>query len=501
LLFLASSDDDAFSLVYECECECDRREEDDDDDDDEDEDYEDEDEDEENIRAKDSTCGCTHHGHHWDRSRAVYRHSLRDLVQTHLISTFKTNPSLLLHQALLSISPERESTRQLLEDEILPSIATSCADTVCSALDIHAHNRNVKEIMALLDSSSYLLRPRDHPSLAAAVLTLSLSPSDIVRARSLEILEKELKDTMSAIRVALVGSFAFVHEQTNKDELERVLKLGLGSSARQDRIRRWADAVSTPGTNAPNPLAFAALVMGLPMLPLGGGGGLVGGGGGPVGGGVGPAGVAVNAAAVGAMNDDADDVDPFGYFDVDRTDPDLEDLREEYRPKLRERMEAWLEVAGEMKRGGYGVLVRFYEDVVEDMPFLIAGDVVEELIGRCGVDFLVLGFLVLMVFFSLVARLADRPSKHHLCDALDSLSEFVKKQRRRMATRSDRMKKHRHGPASGGGGGGGPSGSGWGELFANGNRGMFTFGSGLGGESASGESSSTSMGGGMDDVD
>jgi hypothetical protein len=389
LLFLASSDDDAFGLLLwdddECECECDGHEDDEDDEDEDYEDYEDGDEDDENIRTKDSTCGCTHHGHHWDRSRAVYRHSLRDLVQAHLISTFKTNPSLLLHQALLSISPERESTRQLLEDQILPSVATSCPDTVCSALDIHAHNRNVREIMALLDSSAYLLRPRDHPSLASAVLTLSLSPSEIVRARSLEILEKELKDTMSAIRVALVGSFAFVHEQTNKDELERVLKLGLGSSARQDRIRRWADAVSTPGTNAPNPLAFAALVMGLPMLPLGGGGGPVGGPGGPGGvGGVGAAGAAAANAAVGAMNDDADDVDPFGYFDVDRTDPDLEDLREEYRPKLRERMEAWLEVAGEMKRGGYGVLVRFYEDVVEDMPFLIAGDVVEELIGRLG---------------------------------------------------------------------------------------------------------------------
>ena len=44
-------------------------------------------------------------------------------------------------------------------------------------------------------------------------------------------------------------------------------------------------------------------------------------------------------------------------------------------------------------------------------------------------------------FFSVRFRLADKPSKHHVCDALDAVSDFSKKQRRKMALRTEKKKR------------------------------------------------------------
>ena len=70
---------------------------------------------------------------------------------------------------------------------------------------------------------------------------------------------------------------------------------------RQDRIERWVDAVSTPGLNNPNPMAFAAMVMGLPITPT---------------------------------MEGLDEME-LSYLEMDPSDPDLEDLREEFRPRLK----------------------------------------------------------------------------------------------------------------------------------------------------------------------
>jgi hypothetical protein len=177
---------------------------------------------------------------------------------------------------------------------------------------------------------------------------MTLTNNPFFLQRGLQILETELLDTARAIRAGVIFSFSKIEDKANKDELLRIIKLSPGTNARQDRIRRWVDAVCSPGTTPPNPVAFAALMMGIPL----------------------PAGV-----------DDADDADSLGYLDPDATDPDLEDLREEFRPRLKDRFEAWAEIALEMKRGP-GVLLKVYTQLAELMPFLNAPDAVDELIGR-----------------------------------------------------------------------------------------------------------------------
>lgn len=163
--------------------------------------------------------------------------------------------------------------------------------------------------------------------------------------------------------------------------------MGEGSSARRERVGGWLDSVSTPGlgqgqgqgqgTNGP--MAFAAMMMGLPIAPM-----------------------QMNMTGAGMMVDEEMMEDPMGILDDGpeggggggggMRDEDLEDLREEVRPRLRERWVGWVECAGEMGGTGKGngngkevgrVLGRVYEEVVRMMPWMEGGDVVEEMINRC----------------------------------------------------------------------------------------------------------------------
>jgi len=158
----------------------------------------------------------------------------------------------------------------------------------------------------------------------------------------------------------------------------------VGSAVRHDRIERWVDAVVTPNSQPTNPMNFAALLMGLPL----------------------PAGL-----------DDGDDGDPFGYLDIDQNDPDLEDLREEFRPPLKERFDGWNDTAL-LIHGGPALLLDIYAKLMDLMPFLRATDAIDEMISR----------------------IADKPSKHHICDALDALSTFCKAQRKKTLQRDKKLK-------------------------------------------------------------
>jgi hypothetical protein len=66
-------------------------------------------------------------------------------------------------------------------------------------------------------------------------------------------------------------------------------------------------------------------------------------------------------------------------LDMDQFDPDLEDLREEFRPRLKARFDGWCKVAARIE-GGSAIMIKAYAKVVELMPFLRASDVVEEML-------------------------------------------------------------------------------------------------------------------------
>jgi hypothetical protein len=78
--------------------------------------------------------------------------------------------------------------------------------------------------------------------------------------------------------------------------------------------------------------------------------------------------------------DETDNANPLGYLE-DQADPDLDDLREEFRPKMKERFEGCAEVPLIMK-GGPEVLLWVYSQIVVLMPFFRVADTVEEMIAR-----------------------------------------------------------------------------------------------------------------------
>ena len=319
---------------------------------------------------------------HWSHRISSQMWQFRKHIHAGMLAVFKLNPSLRLYSALLSSSTDPDATGAELMS-FLNETATSCPEVFAAALDIHALENNTPTIASLLSTHAHLLRPRDAPVFQRAVAALAEDPFQQLRA--LELIEKELLDTIVCVRAALAGPFSRLDAPSNRAELEQILKLR--ATDRQDRVERWVDAIATPGAGNPNPMALAAMVMGLPLplpLPL------------PV---VPPL----------ALGDGAEDVDPLGYLDLDPGDPDTEDLREEFRPRLKQRFEGWADTAQRAK-GGLPVLTRVYRELVAGMPFLRAADVVEDML----------------------ARVAEKPGRQHIVDAVDALAAFAKAQKRRL---------------------------------------------------------------------
>jgi hypothetical protein len=305
---------------------------------------EDEDEDDDSASSN-SRCPCNFHATHWSGTLNAERVVIRDLVQERLHTIFETTPSLRLYNILISISHDTQATKTRLLSN-LSNCAGSTADTLVASLDIHIAADNPSEIIYLLDSYAYLLRPKDAPTLQACVAILSDDPT--YQPRGLAILEKELTDSLRAIYIAIRGAFSKVDDESYKREIGEIMKLRTGSHARRDRITRWTEDVMTSTGGPLHPMAFAAMMFGIPIGPDAG---------------------------------DGDDADFINFLDLDHSDPDLDDLREEFRPKLKDRFEGWYLLAQTM-RGGGAVSFKIYTQAIEMMSFLRAPDAVAEMLNR-----------------------------------------------------------------------------------------------------------------------
>jgi hypothetical protein len=416
------SDDDE----DDCEDDEDEEEEDDDEDDDdddereygEDEDYEnEEDEDYEDSDEEDDEEEYTHPfptPSHWPPQIIRQRTPLLHLIHSHLLNHFTAAPSLQLYQVLIRLSPPTTTTslstnanahaikeKKKEINAILDNIATSSSDTFVAALDIHSHNffhdpwrgdgascidSSAGMLSSLLTSHSHLLRPRDAPILQKAISFLASVPFSLKPPLSqnpfqnqnskytllaLRILEKEMTETALTLRASLLPLFSGLSDVDKcTSEMGVIARMRAASAARVDRVQRWVDGVSTPrvggdgngnagGPAPPHPMALAAFMMGLPLFP--------------------------GALAPDDEDDeDADASDPFGYLDSldsNSVDPELEDLKEEFRPRIKERFGGWVEV-GSIMPGGAGVLLRVYIKILGLMPFFRVGDVVDEIISR-----------------------------------------------------------------------------------------------------------------------
>lgn len=302
-----------------------------------------EDDDSEDEDFRDHARKCPFHADHWSLSASAQMIPLRYLVEQHLTNVFALTPNPSLYRAVLRVTSNYETARlQLIE--LARVGALTCSESFVGALNVFTTESRPDLICRLLDKGSHLLRPRDASALQDAILIVSANRT--FGSRAVPVIERELLDTARAIKAGLLASFSHLTDPAKLVEMKTIAALPEGSLARQARVEQWTDSVMSPEAVAPHPMAFAAMIMGIPI---------------PV-----PADM---------------DSDPIGFLDMDTLDPDLEELRDEFRPKLKERFDGWRETA-QAAKNGIGCLVRVYEGIVQMMPFLDATDIVEEMLAR-----------------------------------------------------------------------------------------------------------------------
>ncbi|KAF8905778.1 hypothetical protein CPB84DRAFT_1844777 [Gymnopilus junonius] len=336
--------------------------------------HDDDDDKEDSEYGCDDSChySCKFHAPYWPQRINKARIHLRECVEKRMLAFFKVTPSLRLYNTLLAISTDALSTSLELS-RVMFKIAGDTPDNLVAALDICIANGEANRIIFLLDSYSYLLRPRDGVTLQCAVAMLEDSSYS---HRSIAILEKELNECLRAIYTNVRACFSHMEEEANKKELGEILKLRNNSSTRQDRVVSWVDRVATPSNGPMHPMALAAMMMGLPMLP---------------------------------GSEDPDDGDFLNFLDLDTNDSDLEDLRDEFRPNLKAIFNGWVHL-GQGIKGGSLALAKLYVKAIEQMPWLAGSDIVNEMVNK----------------------LRERPNKNHVLEALSNLSSFSKIQRKKL---------------------------------------------------------------------
>ena len=191
--------------------------------------------------------------------------------------------------------------------------------------------------------------------------------------------------------------FAGLDDPVNRTDLKAIAKLKIGSETRRNRVERYVNSVQSPRIQAfPPPMAFAAMMMGLPPTF---------------------------------------DPEDSSLLDEMPDDPDLMELRDEKRPKMKERFLGWWSVGRDIK-GGKPILEKIWREVdgkgTGSLSCVGFKDVVDEMVERLII--LAKSFhTILLIFF---CRISDYPSKHHIRDALLVLASFYKSHKRAAPKRS-----------------------------------------------------------------
>jgi hypothetical protein len=305
-----------------------------------------EDEDDDSHSRQDYSSPFHFHADHWPKSTSFGINDIRDLVQQSLVSYFETAPSPEMYRVITSISTDATTIRRSLL-EAAESNALWSSDNFAAALSIFTCEDSTETIWRLLSRGAHLLRTSDTPDYQNAVV--SLSTKSAFKPRALTMCQDQLLSIAREFRASLCLSFSRLYDPARVAELDALLKQRPVS--RTSNIESWVSAVSTPGPSHPHPMAFAAMMMGLPV-PVPVGGGELGG------------------------------VDELNMLDLEKDrDPDLDELREEFRPQFKERLQGWL--GATLAVGKQDKVFRaVFEELLTMMPFLRDPEIVEEMVNR-----------------------------------------------------------------------------------------------------------------------
>lgn len=305
-----------------------------------------EDEDDDSHTWHDYPDSCPFHANHWPKSTDLAVNDIRNLVQQNLVSYFETAPSPDMYRAIISVSTDATTIRRSLL-ETAESNALWSSDNFTAALSIFASEDSTETIWKLLSRGVHLLRPCDAPDYQNAVVCLSTQSA--FKPRALSMCRDQLLSIAREFRASLCLPFSRLYDSARVAELETLLKQR--SVSRTSNIESWVSAVSTPGSSQPHPMAFAAMMMGLPVpVPVVGG-------------------------ELGV-------VDESNMLDLEKDiDPDLDDLREEFRPHFKERLQGWL--GATLAIGKQDKVFRaVFDELLTMMPFLRDSDIVDEMVNR-----------------------------------------------------------------------------------------------------------------------
>ncbi|KAI0254196.1 hypothetical protein BJV78DRAFT_59178 [Lactifluus subvellereus] len=308
------------------------------------------------------------HADHWPKSANFPIDDVRDLVQQCLVSYFHVSPSLELYTSIKIISTNALAVQRSLL-ETAESNALWSSDNFIAALSIFANEDSAEVIWKLHTGGAHLIRPRDAVDYQTAVVALGKKAA--FRSRAQKICQDQLLAIVREFRAELYLPFSRLYDPARVSELESLVKQKPYS--RNANVASWVTAVSTPNPGdlgEPNPMAFAAMMMGLPV---------------PVAG------------------DELGGIEEYNGLDLAKDrDPDLEDLRDEFRPQFKSRFEGWFGATITIGKPDQ-VFRAVFTELVAMMPFLREPDIVDEMLNR----------------------ISDKPSKHHICDGFETLQSFT----------------------------------------------------------------------------
>ena len=291
---------------------------------------------------------------HWPP--ALKAKPLLHVIHSMLFERFKMLPSLDLYNAIATLpslhdvddddgETELEALKAVLE-KIDPS---NGPDACVGALEVYVDQFDCEAIDALMGRvKSHIFRPSDFTVLQAAIHILSVvSPYPPQYTHCSEVVERELMETLEQIRREVIRVFAGLDDPVNRTDLKAIAKLKIGSETRRNRVERYVNSVQSPRIQAfPPPMAFAAMMMGLPPTF---------------------------------------DPEDSSLLDEMPDDPDLTELRDEKRPKLKERFLGWWSVGRDIK-GGKPVLEKIWREVdgkgTGSLSCVGFKDVVDEMVER-----------------------------------------------------------------------------------------------------------------------